>query len=381
MDMVDTTRIPSFDELFRDVQAVREAGAGRIRGKHLPALRQACTLIDLADEDSIEPAPIHHLLRSAVDQLGGGSLQETAEYSLGLTQGTALWSSRKRREKAAEAYELTADTFRKKPEKEVLSQVVEAILSICHEGRFRRARVDMENLRHPADSRLAVQWVERFEAYYRIWTPVYALQADIEAAIETYSEEPSDHLPWDPHGEQAYDPMHQALGYGRAALHDYARYHLELKKFLSLHGGMWIFSDGDTERAVIDAIYRIGWHNNLNSEDDSFLRRHLADARHEESDHFWHVIKSFSEGIKIHNQWQEMIREGVGLSTEAEKNSSQAWLTIKACNDYCDLIEADWLKIADWYRPGSKPSRGITGKALYEEYLTKQQIQKSTRPD
>lgn len=371
MDMVDTTRIPSFDELFRDVQEVREAGAGRIRGKELPALRQVCALIDLADEGSTEPAPIHHLLRSAVDQLGGGSLQETAEYSLGLTQGTGLWSSRRRREKAAEAYELTPDTFRKKPEKEVLGQVVEAILSICHEGRFRRARVEMENKRHPADSRLTVQWVERFEAYNRIWTPVYALRANLEAALDTYEEEAADHYPWDPSSDEPYDPIRQAHGYARSALYNYVQYLLELKRFKSLYGGLWLMSDAETEEAVSDAIYRIGWHNDINDEDESFLRRHLADVRHEEKEHFWQVVLSFSTGRKVMKQWHAMVEKGIGLRTTEERSESQVWLLMEACQEYCDLVDMDWHKIADWYQPASKPSPGVSGKTLYDALVSK----------
>lgn len=92
--------------------------------------------------------------------------------------------------------------------------------------------------RHPADSRLAVQWVERFEAYYRIWTPAYALGANLEAAIKTRRDEPADHLPWDPNSAEPYDPEDQADGYGRYALYAYAQFQLEVKKFMTRHGGL-----------------------------------------------------------------------------------------------------------------------------------------------
>jgi hypothetical protein len=227
----------------------------------------------------------------------------------------------------------------------------------------------MEQRRHPADSRLAVQWVERFEAYYRIWTPAYALGENLQAALDTYLEEPSDHLPWDPDSAVAYDPVRQARGYARSALYNLAQFHLELKRFMSKHGGLWLLSDADVEQNVADAVYRIGWHNSLNDEDESFLRRHLADSRHEETEHFWNVIQGFPQGLRIHDRWQDMVRDGVGLTTDKQKVASQVWLTIAACRDYVRIIDEDWLRIADWYRPGITPDRRVNGARLYDDLL------------
>ncbi|MGP5044326.1 hypothetical protein ACTXJR_09945 [Glutamicibacter ardleyensis] len=367
--MVDKMRAPSFDDVFRDIQRVREAGIGRLRGLNVPALRQACFIADMADAGDTEPAPVLMLIRTAIDTLGGGILQETAEYSLGLIEGTALWNSRLRREKAAALHGIVADTFRKKPEKEVLALVAEGVLGICHEAKFRQTRLDMERQRHPADSRLAVQWVERFEAYYRIWTPVYALGANLATALEVHMDEPSDHLPWDPQSPEPYVPYLEARGYARSALYNYTQFLLELKRFMSRHGGHWLLSDAETEQTVADTVYAIGWHNDLNDEDDSFLRRHLADARHEETEHFWNIAKSFPQGLRIHDLWQTMVEDGVGITDEMEKKTSQVWLTIAACQRYCDLIDSDWMKIADWYRPGTSPRRGNSGKTLYQGLL------------
>lgn len=365
--MQEIPRDPSFDDVLRDVLLVRSRGAGRLRGLGVPALRDATVLADVADAQTTEPAPVLHLLRQAVDTLGGGSLQEAAEYSLGLYPGTALWSSAERRERAAEQFGVTADTFRKKPERELLGQVAEAVLALLHDTRLRRARADIEAHRHPADSRLAVQWVERFEAYYRIWTPVYALGANLEAALEVYTHEPLPHLPWDEHSEQAYDPIEYARSYAQEALYNYTQFHLELKRFKSKHGGLWLASDVDTEQHIADAVYRIGWHNNFFEDDEAWLRRQLADSRHEETDHFWHIVLSFDRGQRIHAQWQTLIAKAVSATTEAQQATSQPHLTIAACNDYTQLIDAEWIRIADWYRPGVGPRRGVEGKELYQK--------------
>jgi hypothetical protein len=293
-------------------------------------------------------------------------LQETAEYSLGLYPGTALWKNSDRRRAAAEQFGTGVDNFRKNYENSVLSQIAEAILVLCQEGRLRAANVEMQHQRHPADSRLAVQWIERFEAYYRIWTPAFALAADLEAAVDTYLEEPTEHPPWAPDSDIPYDRDAQARGYGRSALYRLTEFWLEMRRFMHRHGGMWLFSDPQVEDDVADATYRIGWHNSLSDRDESFLRRHLADSRHEEPAQFWDIIQAFSQGNDIDKNWQQMILEAALCTTEEQKAGSQAWLTIQACKDYCDLIDQDWVRIADWYRPGHAPKRGSIAKQLYD---------------
>lgn len=373
--MVGNIRVPGYEDLVRDLIQVRERGIGRLRGLKVPALADVARIVASTDISGTEPAAIVTVLRSAVDTLGGGSLQESAEYLLGLYPGTALWSGKMRRDEAAQLYGLTSESFRKKPEKALLGQIAEAVLASCHDAQLRQARLDMEQRRHPADSRLAVQWVERFEAYYRIWTPAYALGENLQAALDTYLEEPSDHLPWDPDSKVAYDPVGQARGYARSALYNLAQFHLELKRFMSKHGGLWLLSDADVELNVSDAVYRIGWHNSLHDEDESFLRRHLADSRHEEVDHFWNVIQGFPQGLRIHDLWQDMVRGGVGMTTDEQKEASQVWLTIAACRDYVQMIDDDWLRIADWYRPESSPNRTLNGAGLYNKYVAASRLQ------
>lgn len=362
-----TSTAPTYDALLANLKQVRHVGAGRLRREKLPALRQMAVLLDLCDPDDTEPAPLVDALRRAVDGLGGGVEQDAAEYILGLTRGSSLWRTSERRGEAAKLLTVQPETFRKNYEAPLLEQVAEQLLGLLHDAHLRVARVEMVERRHPADSRLAVQWVERFEAYYRIWTPVYSLAANLEAAIDTYAEKPSEHLPWDPDSEQAYQPYWQARGYARSALYNYARFQLELKRFMSSHGGLWLASDAQTEQDIADAVYRIGWHNDLNDEDDSWLRRMLADARREETEHFWNVVQAFSQGIHIHDLWQRMVEKGIGLTTDEEKQSSQARLTIQACRDYTRLVDQDWVRIADWYKPGLAPRREVvSGRSLYQ---------------
>ncbi|RNI17028.1 hypothetical protein [Flexivirga caeni] len=361
---------PTYGALLVDLKQVRRLGAGRLRRQELPALRRVAVLLDLCDNGDSEPAPIVDVLRQAVDQMGGGVEQDATEYILGLPDGAGLWTLGRRRSKAASLFTVQPETFRKNYETEFLEQVAEHLLGLLHDQHLRVARVEMAERRHPADSRLAVQWVERFEAYYRIWTPVYALAADLEAALATYQEGPSEHLPWDPDSEQEYQPYWQARGYARSALYDYAQFQLELKRFKSVHGGLWLASDAQTEQDIADAVYRIGWHNDLNDEDDSWLRRMLADTRYEEPEQFWNVIQAFPHGIHIHDLWQRMVEKSASLTSDEEKLRSQAWCTSRACHDYTRMVDEDWTRIADWYKPAATPRRNrVDGARLYRKWL------------
>jgi hypothetical protein len=361
---------PPFEAVVSDLRLVREKGLGNLRRYATPALHAACGLCDLLTDTAPEPAAVEALLRKAIEGLGGGRTGEAAEYTFGLVQGTKLWIATERRKAAAKAQGVSTERFRKGYEGLLIEQVAEGILASCHERTMREARVKLER-RHPADSRLAVHWVERFEAYYRVWTAAWRLGADLEAAVTTYRDEPQGHLPWEPNGTEPYDPIDQAQGYARFALYAFAAFLLEVRKFMVKHGGLWLLSDAETEYTVADAVYRIGWHNPLNDEEHSWLRRTLAEAKGEEQAHFRHLLLSTAEGSFIHKQWQVYVASCHCHLDEPEP-CCQVHQTIAACKEYCELVDGEWLKIADWYHPVERPRHGVEGQQLFNQLLGRQ---------
>jgi len=250
----------------------------------------------------------------------------------------------------------------------IIEQTAEGVLALARDAAMRRANVEMQR-RHPADSRLAVAWVERFEAYLRNWTPIYALAADLEAALEFYRDEPAEHLPWDRDSDQPYDPLHEAWGYARSSLYRYSQFSLEIKRFMARHGGMWLFSDPRRETEISDMIYRIGWHNPINEENESWLRRALATSQLEEAQPFYGHLKASTQGEMIHGIWQKFVRDGHEAAVAGDTSASQVHSTIAACNEYVQSIDEEWLQIADWYAPGSAKPIGVSAKELYAEHV------------
>ncbi|MCX2746257.1 hypothetical protein OOZ51_00320 [Arthrobacter sp. MI7-26] len=369
--MEGNIRLPEYEKLIAELSKLREKGLGELRRLQLPALHEACMLAGFTTGLPAVPSAIEQLLRQAVDALGGGTAQDAAEYTFGLVPGTKLWPANARRAEAAAKYDVVAETFRKKAEKQLIEQTADGVLGLCHDSAMRETRKAMEQ-RHPADSRLAVEWVKRFEAYNRMWTPAWALAADLQAALEVRLEEPGEHAPWDPDGNEKtgyFDPAAEGAAYARSALFDLAWFLLEVRKFMSTHGGMWLMSDTETEEKISDIVYKVGWHNPLNSDETSWLRRQLGDARYQEEEHFTHLLKNTSQGPGILERWVAWVRRCECADTVEGSEGCEVHETMRTARAYCETIDGDWVKIADWYRPGSTPGKGTNGRLLYKDRL------------
>ena len=359
--------VPSHPDLVTDLQVLREKGLTQLRRLRLVALDRAARMCDLTTGQDPEPAAIEALLRQAVERLSGGRLGEAAAYTFGLAQGTKDWPAQDRRSHVAQIYGVTPDRARKAQEPIAIAQTAEEILNLCHEHQLRDARMRLES-RLPTESRLAVQWVERFEAYYRIWTPAAHLSNDLRAAIDTRRDPDSEHAPWD--ATQSWAGREgQARKYAAYALFAYAQFKLEIKKFIVRHGGLWLLSNRTIEAEVSDIVYRIGWHNNLTEADDSWLRRALAQAEHEEEINFSQIIESDPEGSAIHAKWQKLVASCACTADIEPQSDCQVHATIQACEDYAQLIDDDWDRIADWYRPGEPRPPRIEAENLYQKLI------------
>jgi hypothetical protein len=383
--MAVSAELPDHDALAAELKLLREKGLARIRSLELPAL-VAAGRIATADESSEAHVVVEAALRRAVERFGGGAYGEAAALLFGLDQGTRTLNSRVRRELAAERMERTADTFRKRYEPTMLGEIATQILTLCSEQHSRSARSETER-RYPAESAMAVEWLRRFEAYYRLWTPISGLGNDLTAYRSTLFEAGR---PWDRRFgtkdpiDPGYSQEEQAEGYARFALYHYARYQWELRRFVNAYGGLWLLSDGETEQAVSDAVYRIFWHTTGNERDDSFLRTVLQDTPNQELHGFLERLASTEIGRETHREWQEWVGTCECVWKPEELSSEEYFPTrhhhaginatcqihgvIEACGDYLDLIDRDWRKIADWYHLGEAPSRGVDAGKLYDRF-------------
>jgi hypothetical protein len=376
---------PSHGDVLAELRRVREAGLPRLRTLQLPILGTLARQV-LGDDSLEPPVAVEQLLRCAVEKLGGGSYGDAAAYAFGLETGTRGFGPRKRQEGAADSLEMSAETFRTRHQTPLVSDVADQMLALLAEHKLREARREMER-RHPAESRLAVQWVERFEAYYRIWTPAYALGADLTAFRSTLLEEDRlyDGAEEPGPGGEPYTQEGQADGYAQYALYRYAEFEWELRQFMTRHGGMWLLSDDSAETAVVDAVYRVSWHvTPFNERDRSFLRGVLQDVRDREMHGFLQNLARSDIGRATYIEWMDWLKDCACRWSEPSVPDPEHFRThrhqagiarecqvhrvIEACGDYCDLIDQEWRKIADWYHLDQPICRGRSSEELYAEW-------------
>lgn len=125
-DGVVTITTLSEDDLVRELREVRRAGLLGLSKLALPALSVAAANGEFGRRSG-DPYAVESLLRAAVAGLSDQAFVVAAEYLFGLRQGTAGWSSRKRREQAAEVFDRSPDTFRKERETDLMYRVAREI--------------------------------------------------------------------------------------------------------------------------------------------------------------------------------------------------------------------------------------------------------------
>ncbi|MGW7346733.1 hypothetical protein [Streptomyces sp. NPDC054854] len=122
------TQLPDYGAVLAEVREVRRAGIVRLRELGIPVL----TGLSAGPGEGSPGGPhfpaVERLLRTAVASMGGGTLQEAAEYSLGLARGTRDWPPADRRRRAAQVYGVSVERFRKHHELMVLGQVAEQVV-------------------------------------------------------------------------------------------------------------------------------------------------------------------------------------------------------------------------------------------------------------
>lgn len=383
--MLTAAETPTRGALVADLKLLREKGLLEIDDLHLPALLAAGTLTAAAGGDAA--AVIETLVRRVVARLGGGRYGDALVQLFGLDADSRVLTAGVRRINAAKALGCSEKTFRTKHEPAMLNDLARSILVLCAEQRMRDGRERLA-ARHPVESQIAVEWIERFEAYYRMWTPIYAIGSDLTAYRSTLIEDPR---PYDRRfgtrapEDEGYSQEDQAEGYARFALYHYAKFLWELRRFSADSGGLWLLSNADVEVAVRDAVYRVGWHvQPFNERDDSYLRTVIDESPHQEMYTFLSRLADTDLGQDLHHQWQDWVATcqctwderdvpddayfPTSANTPTISSECQVHQVVESCALYCELVDKDWTKIADWYQLDDELRKGVRAENLYADW-------------
>ena len=130
-DMRDDSWVPDFDTVVEELREIRERGLVSLRRVQPLALTAIAAHAGLLTDDDAAPAAIEDLLRQAAEIFEDGADRDVAEFTFGLVQGWRMRPASARRQRAAEEYGISADSFRKDPERAVVEQMAEGVMAIA----------------------------------------------------------------------------------------------------------------------------------------------------------------------------------------------------------------------------------------------------------
>lgn len=376
--------VPSPEDLDEELKLIRLKGIANLRLLNLPALTTAARAAGRVEpHEPVGSYVIERLLRDAVVRIGGSD-SELAATLFGLSPEARAGRPSALRKVAAEDACVTVGHFRHTYEPRLRAALAEQVLGEVHDYRLRLARLRLD-VRSPVHSRLAVEWLARFEAMYRVWTPLTGVGNDLTAYRSTLLEEGR---PWDavadPNDVQGrcYSQEDQAAGYVTSALVHFAQFLVELRDFIVRFGGIWLLPDAQAEADIGDAVYRVVLASPNKDRNDSFLRSVLDEVPNREMHGFLVALGDSEIGRGIHADWQAWagtcacsweLGSRVGrslfpthLSHTGISDQCDMHILIAACNDFCLILDDAWDSIADWYHDVPKPTRtDTTAEKIY----------------
>lgn len=374
--------VPAAEQLEDELADVRRHGITAVRQLALPALTTAARAAGRVEpHEAVGTYVIERMLRDAVAGIGNPD-GELAAKLFGLTEETRGGRPSALRKMAAEDADVSVEHFRHAYERRLRASLADRVLAEVHDYRLRLVRLRLD-LRIPVHSRLAVEWLARFEAMYRVWTPLTGVGNDLTAYRSTLLEEDR---PWDAVTNtdgSGYSQESQAAGYATFALAHYVRFLVELRDFEVRFGGLWLLPEPQAETDLREAVHRVELSIANSERDNSFLRSTMSEVPGREMHGFLQALAATDLGRAIHAEWQDWVgtcecswelgsRVGrsyfpTHLGNPGISEQCDMHRLIAACNDYCLILDDAWDAIADWYHDVPKPIRTYTtAEEIYE---------------
>ncbi len=327
-----------------------------------------------------------NLIREACAAVDGDS--GATALLLGLAPGSRGRLLKDRRKDAAEALSYSVEHLRKDREPLLLEAVADELYAMDSAYRLRhRHRTEAE--REPQASRLGIDWLAQHRSYRRIWSPIVAMRNDLLVLVNyLHDVRAKGQVPKPPSqieagsDEQPVDFDTWADLSDRCANLSWrlAQYSREVEAFIEREGGLWLLADADSEIQAADAIYRLDYYLPFGEADISWARTLLAETPHQELDAYidrliaagerWAEFKAgwfewageFLErdlrgAVAPMPHWprrraRRAARSFASVAPAEPQTDCGRWLA--AGEEFIALIDADWYRVADWYR--NRPS-------------------------
>lgn len=287
----------------------------------------------LAIENAEQQPLIPRALRLISDALRGLSPDDQAILGAGLNLERRPDVNLTRR-----LQDLAASTGRSDPrsltarEKHLYQPLADFILE---EVEVARARGAQEALAAgDGDATAAALFVaEQFRYYYRIFTPMSGVGADLEAYLAWRFRVPDG--PWPDHLLDA-------------AIWQCARWEVALERFIQDLGGNWIASSPDAEADLVELQDVARRRLPFGDWDASLLRLALLGAPHGEREPFEQHLRD----RKLQRRYRDRMRTWTlrcDCNLRRPKKSCEPHQVIRAIQDFTILVDREWYRLANWY--------------------------------
>ncbi len=268
---------------------------------------------------------------------------------LALAPGTRGSLLKRRRATAADQLPVNVEHFRKEREPALVQAVANEVYAIDSAWRGRQSHRTAGE-RHPVDTRTGINWLERHQAYRRVWTPVAALRDDLIVLLELLRSDAD----WPDVADRVMNQLWR-----------YSQFLRELDRFVNEMGGLWILADVDSEVASADAIRRIGWHVPFGEADSSWLRLQLQRAPAEELDPFIDQVYPVERAKEMMTVWLDWAKACHCDLDDPDPERCEVHRWMSACDEFIRLIDEDWYRIADYYRTSPSDIHGVDIRELW----------------
>jgi len=341
--------IPAPAELAAELSSTLRTGVTTERLRHCPAvldltLTHAKAASASDDDLAVAASTIIREATTRVDDDENGP----AAVLLGLAAGTRSSLLKDRRRWAAEALHISPEHLRKDREALLLEAVADELYAADSAYRLRHQHRSQPE-RPPERSALGVDWLAQHRSYRRIWTPLSGMRNDL-AVLRRY-------LAAKPEDQPAIADRLCNITW------QWTRFLAALEAFVQEQGGLWLLADAESEIAAADAIYKVQFYVPLGETDCSWLRTLLAETPHGELDGFSDRL------IAAGNRRRELMGAWVTWAScedhsEPSDCACQLHGWLRAAEQFIRLIDADWYRVADYYRAMDADPSGVDVREL-----------------
>jgi hypothetical protein len=222
---------------------------------------------------------------------------------------------------------------------ELVEGLAEAMFKREIAERLSEKRLSQRTRRHPLESAMQINWLTRFESYYKLWTAASGVRHDLEQALSY----------------RACNEDGTAALFTRKSLYFYAQYLAELNRFQDEYGGLWIFPNTKTEDALADSTWLIRKPIPLGEVAESIIR--LTYEQTPAMAFFMHATFAKPYLGEIIELWSRWVQSCSCADLDGDpRDDCDVHRTIGWIKLYMDGLDAQWDFLIDWYalpRPGS----------------------------